>query len=145
MREYNYEGYRSLATAIIIQAVNDYERVVAIVRTEYDIDYMTEKQIRNLKYTKTDAERTKSECERFFYSDWYKVLTTIKADDIIDKIVSGIKNAKDIEEYRKGKHYVCKCGEKIKAGKENQHGGYGCPIVKCGNCGAYYRKFGKLI
>ena len=50
------QGYEQLANAIIIRAVKDY---------------------------KSGSERTKAECRKFFYSDWFKSLTNVHPDYIM--------------------------------------------------------------
>lgn len=56
------ENYQDLANAIIEQAAKDYIKAVRFL----------------LKHPKNpDAMYTKRECERFFNSEWYKMLTPI--------------------------------------------------------------------
>ena len=57
------DGYHLLAEAIILKAVKDYRRA--------------------LKY---DARSVKRECERFFRSAWFKTLTTIDGENLIQKL-----------------------------------------------------------
>lgn len=58
----SYE-YENLTVAIIIQAVKDYRRALEM------------------------SERgRKSECVRFFRSDWFKVLTTMDSEFLIRKL-----------------------------------------------------------
>ena len=65
------EEYKELATAIVMQAVNDYR-----------------KALKGLKAKPTDKEalKTKRECEKFFRSGWLLSLTSINPQLIMDKI-----------------------------------------------------------
>ena len=60
--------YTNLANAIIVQAAKDYK-----------------KALRRLKKFSTDKEAryTIRECERFFRSDWYKILTGLNGEALI--------------------------------------------------------------
>lgn len=61
--------YENLAGAIIVQAVKDYKRAL-------------EKGERGRK----------SECVRFFRSDWFKVLTTMDGEFLIRKLKEEVQN-----------------------------------------------------
>ena len=61
------DPYRNLASAIIAVAVDDYRYAL-----------------------RTDNEALKSDLKEFFSSDWYKMLTTIKPEDIIDAVTEEI-------------------------------------------------------
>lgn len=63
--------YTNLANAVILQAAKDYRRA-----------------LRRLKKTPWDkeAKRRKWECERFFLSDWFKILTSLYGDVLLDDL-----------------------------------------------------------
>lgn len=60
-KEIILKNYRDFGTEIVIQAVKDYQ--LAVQRSDY---------------------QTIKECESFFRSDWYKLLTDIDADAVMD-------------------------------------------------------------
>lgn len=70
------EAYENLANAIILSAVGDYKR--ALVRL---------KRHPGNKTVKDDAERL----ERFFYSEWYEILTNLDPGYLIRKMKEKIK------------------------------------------------------
>ena len=63
--------YTNLANAVILQAAKDYRRA-----------------LRRLKKAPWDkeAKRRKRECERFFLSDWFKILTSLNGDVLLDDL-----------------------------------------------------------
>lgn len=63
--------YEALANAIIIQAVKDYRHALG-----------------TLKYYPNDANAnaTRSECEVFFRSGWFELLTDLDGEVLIEKI-----------------------------------------------------------
>lgn len=63
-------GYEDLANAIVAQAVDDYRR---LLRGKRIIDNLTRKT--NIK-----------ECEEFFLSDWFHLLTNVDGQTIINKL-----------------------------------------------------------
>ena len=62
------DPYENLANAIILQAANDYRAALRTLE-------------RNLKYT--PALQDKSEVERFFRSEWYKLLTSVDGETLL--------------------------------------------------------------
>lgn len=68
--------YEDLANAIIIQAVKDYKRSLKILYSDPG---------------NSEARRIKSDCERFFYSDFYSGLTDVEPELIISRIKAGVK------------------------------------------------------
>lgn len=60
--------YAVLAEAIILRAVKDYKKAL-----------------------KTDNRRTKRECERFFRSEWFTVLTRLDGNMLIDRLRAEVK------------------------------------------------------
>ncbi|MBQ9461545.1 MAG: hypothetical protein IJU51_06485 [Clostridia bacterium] len=65
------DGYENLANAIILQAVKDYRKALRRL---------------NRNFQNKDAKRTVSEVERFFRSDWYKTLTSVDGELLINKL-----------------------------------------------------------
>ena len=63
------ERYREFADAIVLQAVSDYREALG-----------------GKKVGGKDPELTIRECENFFRSDRYRVLTTIDGEYLIDNI-----------------------------------------------------------
>jgi len=68
--------YHELANAIIIQAVKDYRKALG-----------------TLKYYPWDetAKATRDECERFFRSGWFGILTDLDGEVLIEKIRKEVK------------------------------------------------------
>ena len=64
-------GNEELANAIIIQAVNDYRSALKHLK----------KNPENKK-----AATMKRECERFFHSSWYTMLTDVNPNYILNRI-----------------------------------------------------------
>ena len=69
------EEYKELATAIVMQGVNDYRNALKVLKA---------------KPTDEEALQTKRECEQFFHSGWFTALTAINPQLIIDKIKSEV-------------------------------------------------------
>ncbi len=65
------EGYRKLADAIILQAVKDYRIALKALKSHPD--------------SKAAAARIK-DVEEFFYSDWYRMMTKIDPDYLINRL-----------------------------------------------------------
>ena len=65
------DPYESLANAIILQAAKDYRKALRKLNT-------------NPRYA--PALRRVSEVERFFHSDWYKTLTSVSGELLIEKL-----------------------------------------------------------
>lgn len=63
------ENYKDLANAIVFRAALDYRDMISGFRP-YDYE----------------KRMTVTQLERFFYSDWYKTLTDVPADYIIEQI-----------------------------------------------------------
>ena len=62
------DPYENLANAIILQAANDYRAALRTLE-------------RNPKYA--PALQDKSEVERFFRSEWYKLLTSVDGETLL--------------------------------------------------------------
>ena len=65
------EPYRALANAIILQAAKDYRKALRRIR-KYPED--------------AGALAEKDNCEKFFRSDWYGILTRVDGEMLIRKM-----------------------------------------------------------
>ena len=63
--------YNELANAIVMQAVKDYRKALKNLRKN-----------RNNK----DALSEAMECEEFFHSSWFRTLTSVDGDYLIEKL-----------------------------------------------------------
>ena len=70
------DGYRSLADAIIMQAVHDYRRSVQqLIRKPYS----------------TKAHQDKQEVEAFFLGDWFQVLSDLDGQELLQRLEAGVR------------------------------------------------------
>ena len=67
--DYNEEGIENLANAIILQAVKDYR-----------------KALRGFSLNGKSSTAVIAECERFFRSEWFRVLTNVDGEYLIINI-----------------------------------------------------------
>ena len=65
------EPYQDLANAIVIQAVKDYRSALQLLKQ---------------KPQNKKAKGTALEIERFFHSAWYRKLTEIDSDELINRL-----------------------------------------------------------
>lgn len=65
------DPYEKLANAIVVQAAND---------------YMTNLRKKKRNPGSASAEHDIRECERFFCSDWYQVLTSVDGAYLMDRL-----------------------------------------------------------
>ena len=135
--EYNADGLANLRNGIVIQAVDDYEKAIAILTTDYDPQ--TKKQEQAWAEKRADALKMKMDCERFFSGEWYKKLTTIEPEVITNMILDGIHNAEMVVYNEKKRGYLCTCKYKLPVRSAL------VPIIKCSNCRKYWRVFGNPI
>ena len=71
LKQRNDEAYKELASAIVIRAVEDYRMALnALKRNPHN----------------TEADKMAGECERFFRSSWYRILTDIDGELVIKTI-----------------------------------------------------------
>ena len=70
--------YNELANAIVMQAVKDYRKALKCLRI-------------NSKNKTALAEAM--ECEEFFRSSWYRTLTSVDGEYLIDKLRAEVANA----------------------------------------------------
>lgn len=68
----NYNSYEELANAIVIQACEDYKRAYACYLRRGDIS--------------TKRDPVLSELEYFFRSAWYKTLTEVDGEYLIERL-----------------------------------------------------------
>ena len=66
---YNKEGLENLANGIIMQAVKDYRRA-----------------LRGFSLNGKSSTDVIAECERFFRSEWFRVLTNVNGEYLITNI-----------------------------------------------------------
>ena len=88
--------YQNLANAIILLAVKDYKTVLR-------------RLMRNPR--SQDAQREKKRIERFFFSQWYGVLTDLDPK----RLISGVKDRVRIEEEERRKQAQEKLRRKAEA------------------------------
>lgn len=72
----NIDPYEALANAIVLQAVKDYRRAL-------------KSYVRNP--SNNSARYKKESLERFFLSDWYRLLTAVDGEMLIEKINQEVK------------------------------------------------------
>jgi len=79
------EAFENLANAIIVQAFEDHMGAVRTMRT-----FSWDKKCKEY----LSALSTKNECERFFRSEWFKVLTTVDGEVILRELMRREANDK---------------------------------------------------
>ena len=136
--EYDAEGLGRLRNAIILQAVDDYEKAIAVLSTDFEPSTVEEEE--RIAQQKFNAERMKNDCEYFFNGKWFKAMTEICPESILNKVRDGILNAPMVVYDAKMKAYVCDCKSKLSSRYAT-----GCPIIKCAVCKKYWRIWGKSI
>ena len=70
------EPYQELANAIVLQTVTDYRRALA-----------------GISYCGKSPECVVAECERFFRSYYFTILTKVSGEYLIDKIRKEVQDA----------------------------------------------------
>lgn len=75
--EANYDPYEELANAIVIQACNDYKKAYkqSLRRNGGMVDFNPELE----------------ELEEFFHSDWYKQLTEVDGEYLMERLKDEVK------------------------------------------------------
>lgn len=73
--------YENLANAIVVQAIQDYKSAKKVLR-------------KNPNHIM--AKRTVSDVERFFRSDWYRVLTGVDASWLMERIENTLDSNRKI-------------------------------------------------
>lgn len=76
-----------MITAIIVQAARDYE--VALKKLDKNKNNVL-------------AEQRKQEVERFFKSEWYRALTDIDGEKVMQEVVEKVKRKREKENDNKG-------------------------------------------
>ena len=133
------QKYEDLVNAIILRAVDDYEMAISVLSTEYHPKTLRQEQ--SMVAKRVQAERMKHDCESFFNGKWYKTITTVPAELILNNILDGIKNAKNVVYNEEAKKYLCTCGDKLGVLKV----GVGRPVIKCNICKKYWRVYGEPV
>ena len=75
MQDVEREIYQELYNAIVFQAVTDYR-----------------KALRGVGYDKKPAEQVLRECERFFHSEYYNLLTKVPSEFLIEKLKKEVED-----------------------------------------------------
>lgn len=75
------KAYENLANAIMVQAVEDYREALTLIQD----DSIDEKDYKA-------AQRTIQECESFFRSDYYRVLTDVDGEFLIKSLQNEVIN-----------------------------------------------------
>lgn len=74
------DGYQLLSIAIVTSAARDYR-----------------KTYRQIRYGITDSKSHMLALKRFFDSEWYRVLTPLSANYLMDRIEKEVNNEVDME------------------------------------------------
>ena len=74
--EVNFDPYQELANAVVIQACNDYKRVY--------------KQSLRRSGIVVEPNLELEELEEFFRSDWYKQLTEVDGEYLMERLRAGV-------------------------------------------------------
>lgn len=69
-------GYELLANGIILQAVKDYKKALRTLKRAHN----------PLSAKALYARQVKAECEEFFHGEWFKTLTEIDGNKIIQRM-----------------------------------------------------------
>lgn len=123
-------GYRKLADAIVLQAVEDYRCAIGVLSTKD----MNEKMV----YA---AQNMKCDCENFFRSQFYEELTSISPDAIMQEVKDGVRNAIIPIYDNEKRQYFCICKNLIH--KSTIKGK--APVIRCKFCGRYIRVHGEPL
>ena len=85
--EISYDPYEETANAIIIQACNDYKRAYR-------------RSILNADSSDSVGNEELAELESFFKSDWYKKLTTVDGEELMERLRAEVlkKSKKDLKQ-----------------------------------------------
>lgn len=82
------DAYEKLANAIIIQAADDFRSYTKKLKTLKAVDTrsMDAKALAKYKKKLDTVETDIREVVAFFYSDWYRCLTDVEPDAILDRL-----------------------------------------------------------
>ena len=82
------ENYQELANAIIVQASRDYIKYFVALKElkKIDMSRLKDRQKKKLEGKINLAEADLNEVKSFFHSEWYKQLTNLDPDSIINKL-----------------------------------------------------------
>lgn len=70
-----HEQYENLANGIIMQACKDYKRALKKLKKNPN---------------KYEHLKTKRDCEKFFRSQWFKALTNLNGQTLMDKLKNSV-------------------------------------------------------
>ena len=132
-------GYEALGNAIILRAVEDYEDAIGVLCTQYDWS----DRKRMIENTINKDRRMKFDCEKFFNSEFYKILTTIPSELIMKNIIEGVEAAEKTHYDDEKKGFVCTCGNKLNIRRSAIKAQTMMPVIKCIYCKRYWRVFGE--
>lgn len=79
MQSIAIDSYQPLTDAIVLQAVTDYRNALV-----------------GIGYGRHSAEDVKKECERFFRSEYFSLLTKISGEYLIEKLRQEVKQNEQI-------------------------------------------------
>ena len=77
MQNCRIEAYQPLTDAIVLQAVTDYRNALV-----------------GIGYERKSAEQVMSECERFFRSEYFSLLTKVSGEYLIEKLRQEVEGEK---------------------------------------------------
>lgn len=82
------ENYQELANAIIVQASRDYINYFMVLKElkKVDTSRLNDKQKKKLEGKINIAEADLNEVKSFFHSEWYKQLTNLDPNIILNKL-----------------------------------------------------------
>lgn len=122
------KNYDELATAIVLQAYEDYEYALSVLHTKH----MDRESLFN-------ARKLKSNCEWFFQSKWYEALSGVSPSYLIPKIEDLIMNAPYCSIDPGSGNLKCPCGhnlgKRVKRAKK--------PVIRCPECDIRVRVYGE--
>ena len=75
-------------------AENPYERLANAIIIQASKDYMTSLRKKKRNLGSASAEHDIRECERFFRSGWYQVLTSVDGEYLIEKLREEVSETK---------------------------------------------------
>lgn len=78
--------YEDLANEIILRAVYDYRKCLEALKKLTLEGVEDKKLIRKIKIKIKEAEKMRKDCEKFFLSGWYGLLTEIPGEKVMSTI-----------------------------------------------------------
>lgn len=124
------EPYERLAYAIVLQAAEDYEYAISILHTKaMPRGFVLE------------AQRLKGDCEKFFCSKYFDLLTSVDPQYLAKNIESMVINSPQMIYNEDDNCFECVCGKKINMKLLNGSK----PIIRCKECDTRIRVWGVPI